>query len=95
MSIGRNPVSSVLALQLLAFVLSVCSTVDAFLALSFLNTFSAGAIIAFLVFGPMIDIKSLLMFSGVFRKRIVFYLLLLPFLMALVIGVFVNLNLNW
>ena len=94
-SIGRNPVSSVLALQLLAFVLSVCSTVDAFLALSFLNTFSAGAIIAFLVFGPMIDIKSLLMFSGVFRKRIVFYLLLLPFLMALVIGVFVNLNLNW
>jgi uncharacterized protein len=94
-SIGRNPVSSVLALQLLAFVLSVCSTVDAFLALSFLNTFSAGAIIAFLVFGPMIDIKSLLMFSGVFRKRIVFYLLLLPFLMALVIGVFINLNLNW
>jgi uncharacterized protein len=94
-SIGRNPVSSVLALQALAFVLSVCSTVDAFLALSFLNTFSAGAIIAFLVFGPMIDIKSLLMFSGVFRKRIVFYLLLLPFLMALVIGVFINLNLNW
>ena len=93
--IGRSPVTSVLALQLLAFVLSVCSTVDAFLALSFLNTFSIGAIIAFLVFGPMIDIKSLLMFSGVFRKRIVFYLFLLPFLMALLIGVFINLNLNW
>ena len=93
--IGRSPVSSVLALQVLAFVLSVCSTVDAFLALSFLNTFSTGAIIAFLVFGPMIDIKSTLMFAGVFRKRIVFYLLLLPFLMALVIGVFINLNLNW
>ena len=93
--IGRSPVTSVLALQLLAFVLSVCSTVDAFLALSFLNTFSIGAIVAFLVFGPMIDIKSLLMFSGVFRKRIVFYLFLLPFLMALLIGVFINLNLNW
>jgi hypothetical protein len=94
-SIGRNPVTSVLALQALAFVLSVCSTVDAFLALSFVNTFSTGAILSFLVFGPMIDIKSTLMFAGVFRKRIVFYLLLLPFLMSLLIGVVINLNLNW
>jgi hypothetical protein len=94
-SIGRNPVTSVVALQALAFVLSVCSTVDAFLALSFVNTFSAGSIIAFLVFGPMIDIKSTMMFIGVFRKRIVFYLLLLPFLMTLLIGAFINLNLNW
>jgi hypothetical protein len=94
-SIGRSPVTSVLALQVLAFVLSVCSTVDAFLALSFVNTFSTGAILSFLVFGPMIDIKSTLMFAGVFRKRIVFYLLLLPFLMSLLIGVVINLNLNW
>jgi hypothetical protein len=94
-SIGRSAVTSVLALQALAFVLSVCSTVDAFLALSFVNTFSTGAILSFLVFGPMIDIKSTLMFAGVFRKRIVFYLLLLPFLMSLLIGVVINLNLNW
>ena len=94
-SVGHSPLSSVIALQLLAFVLSVCSTVDAFLALSFVNTFSTGAIIAFLIFGPMVDIKSTLMFAGLFRRRIVVYLIALPFVLSLVIGLFINLNLNW
>lgn len=94
-SIGGGSLSSVIALQLLAFVLSVCSTVDAFLALSFINTFTTGAVIAFLVFGPMLDIKSVIMYLGVFRTRVVVYLCLLVFLMALVMGVFINLNLNW
>jgi uncharacterized membrane protein YraQ (UPF0718 family) len=95
MSIGASPVTSVVALSLLAFVLSVCSTVDAFLALSFINTFTTGSIIAFLVFGPMVDIKSTLMFMGVFRRRVVLYLVLLPFLAAAVIGLAINLNLGW
>ena len=92
-SIGRDGVTSVLALQLLAYVLSVCSTVDAFLALSFVNTFTAGSIVAFLVFGPMVDIKSTLMFLGLFRGRAVLYLIVLTFLMALLAGVYINLNL--
>ncbi len=94
-SIGHSPLTSVIALQVLAFVLSVCSTVDAFLALSFVNTFSTGAIIAFLIFGPMVDMKSTLMFAGMYRPRIVAYLIVLPFVLSLVIGLFVNLNLNW
>ncbi len=94
-AIGRGPVSSVLALQALAYVLSVCSTVDAFLALSFVNTFTTGAIISFLVFGPMVDIKSTLMFLGLFRQRAVAYLIALTFLMTLFIGVFINLNVGW
>jgi len=93
--IGRGPVTSVIALQVLAFVLSVCSTVDAFLALSFVNTFTIGAVIAFLVFGPMIDIKSVLMYWSVFRPRVVIYIALLVFLSALLVGVFVNLNIAW
>jgi uncharacterized membrane protein YraQ (UPF0718 family) len=94
-SIGGSPIMSVLALCLLAFVLSVCSTVDAFLALTFVNTFTGGSIIAFLVFGPMVDIKSTLMFLGVFRRRVVMYLIVLPLLAALVIGLWINLNLGW
>lgn len=82
-------------MMLLAFVLSVCSTVDAFLALSFANTFTTGSILAFLVFGPMVDIKSSLMFLGVFRRRTVLYLILLPFLLSLLMGVFINLNIGW
>ncbi len=94
-AIGSGPATSVLALSALAFVLSVCSTVDAFLALSFVNTFTSGAIVSFLVFGPMVDIKSTLMFLGVFRRRVVAYLIVLSLLSGLAIGIFINFNLAW
>ncbi|MCS7062287.1 MAG: permease [Anaerolineae bacterium] len=93
--VGAGPVSSVLALSVLAFVLSVCSTVDAFLALSFVNTFTTGAVVAFLVFGPMVDIKSTLMFLGVFRRRVVVYMIGLALLAAVAAGLFINFNLSW
>lgn len=95
LALGGGPVLSVVVLMILAFVLSICSTVDAFVALSFVNTFTTGSILAFLVFGPMVDIKSSLMFLGVFRRRAVAYLILLPMLFTLLITVFVNLNLGW
>jgi uncharacterized membrane protein YraQ (UPF0718 family) len=92
LALGRGPVISVIVMQLLAFVLSVCSTVDAFLALAFTGTFTTGSILAFLTFGPMVDIKSTLMFAGVFRRRTVLYLILLPLLMTMLIGIWLNLN---
>jgi uncharacterized membrane protein YraQ (UPF0718 family) len=92
LAIGQTPVLSVATMQVLAFVLSVCSTVDAFLALAFTGTFTSGAIVAFLVFGPMVDIKSSLMFLGVFRRRAVVYLILLPLLLSMLVGVAWNLN---
>ena len=95
LALGGNPLSSVLVLMALAFVLSVCSTVDAFLALAFVNTFPPAAILAFLVFGPMVDIKSSLMFLGVFRRRVVIYLILLPLMATLTVAVFLNLNVRW
>ncbi len=90
LALGSGPIMSVLFMQVLAFLLSVCSTVDSFLALAFVNTFSTGAIISFLSFGPMVDIKSTLMFTGVFRRKIVFYLVLLPFVLNLLAGVLIN-----
>ena len=91
LSLGNEPVISVLVMQFLAFVLSICSTVDSFLALAFVSTFTIGSILAFLSFGPMVDIKSTTMFLGVFRRRIVFYLILIPFLLNLCAGIWVNL----
>lgn len=90
LALGTGPVFSVVFLQILAYILSVCSTVDSFLALAFVNTFTTGAIVSFLSFGPMVDIKSTLMFGGVFKRRIVLYLILLPFAMNLLAGVFIN-----
>ena len=93
LALGTGPVTSVIVMQIMAFVLSVCSTVDAFLALAFVGTFTTGSILAFLTFGPMVDIKSTMMFLGVFQRRVVAYLILLPLLMTLLIGVWINLNL--
>jgi hypothetical protein len=94
LAVGQGPLISVLALQGLAFLLSVCSTVDAFLALAFAGSFTTGAIVAFLVFGPMVDVKSTIMFLGVFRKKVAVYLILLPFLLSLLMGLAWNLNLG-
>lgn len=91
---GQGTTLSVLAMMALAFVLSICSTVDAFLALSFAGTFATGSILSFLVFGPMVDIKSALMFLGVFRRRVVLYLILLPMLFTLLFALFINLYLD-
>jgi len=67
--IGGHPVLGVLALIALAFVVAICSNVDAFFALSLASSFSPGALVAFLVFGPMIDVKMLAMLSTTFRAR--------------------------
>jgi uncharacterized membrane protein YraQ (UPF0718 family) len=90
LAVGSGPVFSVLVMQLLAIILSICSTVDAFVALGFTGAFSFGSILSFLVFGPMVDIKSVFMYLQVFRRRPVIYLVILPFLMSLLAGVLFN-----
>ena len=92
LSLGRGPVSSVITMQVLAYVLSVCSTVDAFLALAFRGAFTTASILTFLTFGPMVDMKSTMMFLGVFRPKTVVYLVALPLLMTMAIGIWLNLN---
>jgi uncharacterized membrane protein YraQ (UPF0718 family) len=95
LTVSAGPVMSVVTLMLLAVVLSVCSTVDAFIALAFASSFTTGSVLAFLVFGPMVDIKSTLMFLTVLRRRAVVYLILLPLMMTLVATVFLNLHAGW
>jgi len=95
LAVGSGPVTSVLVMQALAFTLSACSTIDSFIALAFVNTFTTGAIIAFLSFGPMVDVKSVLMFLGVFKRRTVVYLVLLPFVLNLLAGTLINLSMGY
>ncbi len=77
LEIGQGPVVSVAAMMLLAVVLSVCSTVDAFVALAYAGTFTDGSLVAFLVFGPMVDIKAVLLMLTIFRARTVALVVLL------------------
>jgi len=93
--LASNPVNSVLVMAGLAFILSLCSTVDAFIARSLLQTFTVGSVLTFLTFGPMVDIKTTSMYLGTFRRRTVVYLVVLPFLMSVLFGVWLNLNVRF
>jgi len=67
-SLAGNPVLSVIALALLAVLLSICSEADAFVAAS-LSQFSLTSRLVFLVVGPMVDLKLISMQAGVFGRR--------------------------
>jgi uncharacterized protein len=66
-SVAEAPVVSILAMMALAFVLSLCSESDAFVAASFVQ-FGVGAQLAFLVFGPMVDSKLGILYGATFRQ---------------------------
>ncbi len=66
--LAGNQALSVLALALLAVLLSICSEADAFVAAS-LSQFSLTSRLAFLVVGPMVDLKLISMQAGVFGRR--------------------------
>jgi uncharacterized membrane protein YraQ (UPF0718 family) len=67
-AVAGQPVLAVLALAVLALVLSICSEADAFVAAS-LTQFSLTAKLAFLVVGPMVDAKLFAMQAGTFGQR--------------------------
>ena len=66
-SVAGTPVVDLLAMMALAFVLSLCSESDAFVAASFVQ-FGVGAQLAFLVFGPMVDTKLGFLYSATFTR---------------------------
>jgi uncharacterized membrane protein YraQ (UPF0718 family) len=68
--VADTPVVSLLAMMALAFVLSLCSESDAFVAASFVQ-FGVGAQLAFLVLGPMVDTKLAALYSGTFGRGFV------------------------
>jgi len=74
LSLGQSPISAIAAMMLLAGLVSICSTVDAFFALSFASNFTSGSLLAFLVFGPMIDLKGIGLLLSIFKTRTVVYL---------------------
>jgi uncharacterized membrane protein YraQ (UPF0718 family) len=67
-AVAGHPLLSVAALAILAVVLSICSEADAFVAAS-LTQFSLTARLAFLVVGPMVDVKLFAMQAGAFGRR--------------------------
>ena len=91
LALGSAPTLSVLALMLLALVVSVCSSVDAFLALGFAAQVTPGALLAFLLLGPVVDLKLAGLFTVLLTPRAIAITALSASLMVLLIGQWVNL----
>jgi hypothetical protein len=72
-ALANNDVLAVPAMMGLAFILSLCSTTDAFIAAN-MQGFSQASKLAFLIFGPMVDLKLLFMYASVFRRRFIVWL---------------------
>ncbi|MDR1568684.1 MAG: permease [Streptococcaceae bacterium] len=68
-TLATNKLSAILVLLLFAFVLSLCSEADAFIGSSLLSLFGTAPIVAFLIFGPMVDIKNILMMNRFFKRK--------------------------
>ena len=86
---GAGLAAQTLVMIAAAFLLSVCSTSDAFIARGFLFTFAPAPVLAFMTAGPMIDLKNVLMMTSYFRKRFIIALVcLIFFLVAASVAVF-------
>ena len=70
------PGLSTVFMMAVAFILNLCSEADAFIAGSFASLFSAGPLLAFMLIGPMLDIKLLVMYRTVFKPRLILWLAL-------------------
>jgi len=90
LAIGKGNLSSILVMFTMAFVLSICSETDAFIARTFVGQFTTGSILGFLILGPMIDIKNTIMLCGSFKLNFVLKLIFVIFAICFITAVLVN-----
>lgn len=90
LALGSDPLLSVLAFMIFAFVVAICSNVDAFFILAFSSAFMPGAIVAFLVFGAMIDIKMVSLLRSTFATKAIIGFVILIASATLALGMVVN-----
>ena len=88
--LGAHPLFSVIAMLGLSFIIALCSNVDAFFVLSYSQTFTLGSLLAFMTFGPTINIKILSMLRSTFTARALIMLSIAVGACSLALGLGVN-----
>jgi uncharacterized protein len=84
-NLGSNSVLSLLVMMLAAFILSICSTSDAFIARSFAGSIPIASVMGFMVLGPMLDLKNLFMLFGGFKKGFVIKLIAVILIVSFIV----------
>jgi uncharacterized protein len=85
----EQPLLAIPAMMLMAVLMCLCSEADAFVAASFTNM-HVSAKLAFLVLGPMLDLKLLLMFTRVFRTRLIVTIVICTTVLTLILCLLVH-----
>lgn len=80
-----NLLTSLGIIIIFSMIFSVCSTSDAFIAKGFLGQFPTNSVIGFLILGPMINIKNVMMLFGSFKKGFVLKLVATVIIISLII----------
>lgn len=88
----QGVVLSILALMALGFLLSICSSVDAFVIAGLGSALGTGPLLAFLVFGPIVNLKSIPLYLRLFTVPAVVVICFLAFQIVLVSSIGVQLR---
>ena len=86
---NNNNILSIIVLMIFAYLISLCSTSDSFVGKSFLSTFTESSVVAYLLIGPMIDIKNTMVLLGNYKKKFVLTLISLIFITIFIISALV------
>lgn len=84
--------TSALSLQVLAYLLSLCSHADAFVASGFMLHFPLHAVMAFLITSPMIDVKNTIVMLGLFQVRFTWKVIILVFTITFIASILFSLT---
>ena len=84
------PVISIIVLMIFAYLISLCSNSDSFIGRSLLSTFGSNGVLAYLILGPMIDIKNTIVLLGNYKSKFTFYLIGLIFLFVFIFSLVVS-----
>lgn len=82
-----HPLWSTLFLMLLAFLLSLCSSSDAMIARTLSTQFPYTALMGFLVWGPMMDIKNIMLLKAHFESKFIFKLVVISFTVTFFVSI--------
>ncbi|MFN4227288.1 MAG: permease [Candidatus Ratteibacteria bacterium] len=86
LAISRNKILSILSMQILSIILSLCSYADAFVANTFTYLPDMSKVI-FMISGPMMSISLIFVYFAVFKEKFVKKLLISVFLTLFILGI--------
>ena len=88
--LNGNNIISIIALMFFAYLISLCSTSDSFVGKSLMSSFSKSSILAYLLLGPMIDIKNTMVLLGNYKRKFVVILISLIFSIVFICSLLVG-----